>query len=377
LVREKEHEEVTLFRMEPKRLLRWLWADLLSASGCFWWAKHDLRRNGAVVPLTFHRVLRDTDYEKTRSMPGMVLMERTFRDLASHVAREYETVDLRESKPGMVREKLRVAFTFDDGWIDTYAVAFPIAREYRIPFIVFVCPGLIDEDTPFWPERLAALLRAAQPSAGTGETEKMIEKLKKVTHKERERYLLDLQKPVQEKVTPVESKGVDRTLSWAFIAEMVQHGVSFGSHSQTHPILTVVPADTVRQEVNESKAAIESALSNGCDIFAYPNGEWSPQTREILEKAGFRLAVTTRPGAWTMASDPLAIPRSNICEDNVVGPTGRFSGVMFEYMTVWKAWRATKTNSIRNHHAAANGTGPTSKGSHPVHVGNTDDPLSH
>jgi hypothetical protein len=32
----------------------------------------------------------------------------------------------------------------------------------------------------------------------------------------------------------------------------------------------------------------------------------------------------------------------NICEDNIIGPTGRFSVAMFEYSTFWKAMRATR-----------------------------------
>jgi hypothetical protein len=105
--------------------------------------------------------------------------------------------------------------------------------------------------------------------------------------------------------------------------------------------------DMARQELCHSKAAIENALSESCDAFAYPNGNWSPETRELLVRVGFKLAFTTTRGAWTTDSDRLAIPRTNICEDNVVGLTRRFSVTMFEYTTFWKAWRATKAESRR------------------------------
>jgi len=65
----------------------------------------------------------------------------------------------------------------------------------------------------------------------------------------------------------------------------------------------------------------------------------------MLADAGFKLAVTTARGAWTTGCDHLAIPRSNICEDNVTGLGGRFSKAMFEYTTFWKAWRASKAPS--------------------------------
>jgi peptidoglycan/xylan/chitin deacetylase (PgdA/CDA1 family) len=336
---------VTLIAADVRRIVRFLWVGFLAVTGCLWWAKRCLRANGAVIPLMFHRVLGDVDYERTHSLPGMIIRERTLRHLVTHVVRRYEAVDLREAEPGKPSSKLQVAFTFDDGWIDTYDVAFPIVREHCIPITVFLCPGLIDKEIPFWQERVVALLRATRPSAGTVEMELLIERLKRTTPEGREKYLVELREEVQKQTRAVEPSGVDSTLSWNAIAEMGEGGVRFGSHTQTHQILTMVRPDAARQEVHESKNAIESALSRACDAFAYPNGDYSPETREILAEAGFRLAVTTECGAWTTNCDSLAIPRLNVCEDNVVGPTGRFSSAMFEYTTFWKAWRAAKANS--------------------------------
>jgi len=325
-----------------RRVIRWLWAASLAASGCIWWAKRQFLRRGAVVPLTFHRVLRDADYRRTNSLPGMLLRERTFRDLVAHVARWYEPVDLRKAEPGARSRRLRLAFTFDDGWIDTYTVALPIAREHGIPLTVFICPGLIDGDTPFWHEQVVAFTRAAQPSTGTEKAAALIENLKSAEPHHRERFLAQLREEARKTAGVVEPTGIDRTLSWAAIAEMSRLGVRFGAHTHTHQILTKISQGEARQEVRASKAAIESKLSANCKTFAYPNGNWSPETRKIVADADFDLAVTTTSGAWMKDCDRLAIPRSNISEDNVAGPTGRFSAMMFAYSTIWKAWRATK-----------------------------------
>jgi peptidoglycan/xylan/chitin deacetylase (PgdA/CDA1 family) len=347
---------VTGFRGEARRVLRCLWAHILKGSGCLWWAKRQLRRSGAVIPLTFHRVLRDADYRGTHSLPGVILRERTFRDLAAHVARRCEPVDLRRAEPGKLSPKLRVAFTFDDGWVDTYTVAFPIAREHDIPLVVFVCPGLIDQDAPFWPERVVAQLRTTGPSVGSGEAEVLIEKLKRATTEEREQYLAKLRVEADGNLASAQPPSADRTLSWSAIAEMGGRGVRFGSHTQTHQILTTIGPEAACQEVRDSKAAIERALNKVCDSFAYPNGNHSPETREILAGAGFKLAVTTTRGAWTTTCDCLAVPRSNICEENVVGPSRRFSATIFEYSTFWKAWKAAEADSRlkgRAHHQPA------------------------
>jgi len=342
---------VTSMLPETHRFLRCLWANFLAASGCLRWAKYRLRRNGAVITLMFHRVLRDADYQRTYSLPGIVLREHTFRELSAHVATRCEPVDVRTAQPGVLRRKLPVAFTFDDGWIDTYTVAFPIAHEHRIPFIVFVCPGLLDEETPFWPERLIALMRATGSSLGIDAAERLIETLKRVTPEQRDQYLAKLQASTREKVTPDESMSADRTLSWAAIRQMAEGGVCIGSHTQTHQIVTMISKDSARRELCDPKTEIEGAFSKCCDTFAYPNGDCSPETRTLLAEAGYKLAFTARCGAWTVSSDPLAIPRVNICEDKVIGLNRRFSATMFEYATFWKAWRAIKANRDRDSRA--------------------------
>ena len=137
----------------------------------------------------------------------------------------------------------------------------------------------------------------------------------------------------------------DKTLSWEQIAEMDRGGVAFGAHTQTHQILTVVPESMARLEILESKATVERELDKSCDLFAYPNGNHSHETRRLLKEAGFALAFTTRKGAWTNASDPLAVPRVNMSESDVAGPTGRFSPAMFEYSAFWKAARPLRASS--------------------------------
>jgi peptidoglycan/xylan/chitin deacetylase (PgdA/CDA1 family) len=328
-----------------RRFVRCLWANFLAASGCLWWAKYRLRQSGAVIPLTFHRVLGEDDYRQTCSLDGMVLREQTFQELSAHVAICHQPVDLQTAEPGVQRSKLAVAFTFDDGWVDTYSVAFPIARQCQIPIVVFVCPGLLDETTPFWPEQLIALMRQTELSMEAEEAERLIERLKRAAAEEREQYLANLREKARGRFGAGESMGGDRTLSWAAIREMSERGVCIGSHTQTHQVLTMVSADSARRELRDSKAAIESTLSEKCDIFAYPNGNCSPQTRKLVAEAGYKLAVTTLSGAWTKDCDPLAIPRINIFEGKVIGWNRRFSATMFEYATFWRAWRATRANS--------------------------------
>ena len=326
-------------------LARCAWVCALSWTGCLRRAKRRLRNSGGIMTLTFHRILDDDSYDVTNSLPGIVVREGTFRDLVRYLAAEYEAVALANAAPGIPSKTVRFVLTFDDGWSDNYTTAFPILSAYRVPFTIFVCPGLLARTGPFWPERAVALLRAVQPDSSPDEIEKTIEWLKRQTADDREEYLTVLRERAINSC--FEYSSVDWTLSWDEITEMDQAGICFGSHTNSHQILTAIPASLAREELRCSKAALEQVLSKSCTAFAYPNGNWSPETREIVAEAGFKRAVTTERGVWTAAADLLAIPRSNVCESNVVGITGRFWPAMFEYTTLWKSWRATSARALR------------------------------
>lgn len=318
--------------------LQQVWAHLLRATGCLWWAQRQLHRIGAVTVLTFHRVLNDAEFQRTCSLPGIVIRRRTFESLAGYVSGKYAAVDFAQAIEAP-SGKMRVMFTFDDGWKDTHTNALPVVRACGIPATAFVCPGLIGRTLPFWPELVASLSAKSSPPITGAEIESLIEILKTYTTERRQQFIARLTE-FHAPAHVVDAFTDDRTISWDDIREMDAAGVRFGCHTHTHQILTSVPAQTARQEIQKSKSAIESALYKRCDLFAYPNGNSSAATRAILAEEGFTAAFTTERGAWIAASDRMAIPRVNVCEDSVVGLTGRFSPAMFQYNVFWKTWRA-------------------------------------
>jgi peptidoglycan/xylan/chitin deacetylase (PgdA/CDA1 family) len=323
--------------------LRYLWAAFLSLSGCIWWAKHSLRKQGAVLVLMLHRVLDDVGFRETNSTADIVVREKTFRELTTYIAQSYQVVPLEQAEPGKMTDRLRLVLTFDDGWSDNYLRVFPRAKELKLPFTVFVCSGVLGEEMPFWTEQTAQLMKRLRPAPNAKAIDGMIEALKLQAPAQRLAWLNEL----REKVGTTDlGSHLDRLLSLPEILDMDKAGVSFGSHTHTHQILTTLPLEAGRQEVEVSKAQLEAALGKPCHTFAYPNGSWSPEVHNAVEHAGFRLAVTTQAGPWTRASDPMAIPRINISEENVTGVTGRFSALMFDYHAFWKAWRARRKRPV-------------------------------
>lgn len=323
-------------RSRPRDVLRWVWAVLLMATGGLHRARRNIAQRRAIVVLAFHRVLEDSDFRATRSLPGMTMRRRTFDRLAAYVTRRYEVVSLPGSAPGEATAGERIAFTFDDGWIDNYALL-RVMREHGISATIFVCPALVDRSEPFWPERIAGLLKAAFPSVRRLEIDTIINRLKPCPNDVREEAVSTLR--ILAGGEPVE-RTPDRTMSWGQIKELNLAGVTIGSHTATHRILTAIPEDIARQEIVNSKNCLETELDRPCSEFAYPNGDHSEPVRRLLMDAGTQHAFTVNRGAWLPGSDPLAIPRVNVAEEDVTGPVGRFSAAMFEYTTFWKASRA-------------------------------------
>ena len=323
-----------------RRLGQSLWVAFLRASGGLWWARRQLRRRGAIVVLMLHRVLDEAEWRQTNSVRGMAVRQRTFEDLAAYLARRCKTVRLDAAEPGTVERRVKIAITFDDAWQDTYTNALPVALARGLPTTVFVCTGLTGLISPFWPERVAAALRARRPATAETHLEPLIEYLKGLGPDGRALWTDGLPPAEDDRTGVFEG---DRTMTWEEIAELDRAGVVFGSHTHTHPILSQVGTGVARREIGESRAVLERKLGRHCSAFAYPNGGWSAETRRVLAEEGFRLGFTTERNAWTAETDPLAIPRANVCEENIAGLRGGFSPAMFEYTAFWKVWQAMRT----------------------------------
>jgi peptidoglycan/xylan/chitin deacetylase (PgdA/CDA1 family) len=309
------------------------------ASGAVRRARTSLAGRGAIVVLALHRVLEDEPFMRTNSLAGMVLRRRTFSKMAAYVSARFQTVSLHGATPDRGPRTVRIAFTFDDGWRDTYDCAFPAARAAGVPMTIFLCPGLLSRYNPFWPEQVSGSLRARHPGIREADVRSVIEQLKASSPEVRGRAVRACVEATEHQADPANP---DRTLNWTDIDEMDRAGVTFGAHTRTHQILTSIDESAALDEVLTSKAAIEGRLARPCTLFSYPNGNYSDTVKRLVADAGISLAFTMDRGAWTAGADILAIPRVNLAEDDVTGPAGRFSRVMFEYAVFWKAARASR-----------------------------------
>ncbi|HWF05522.1 MAG TPA: polysaccharide deacetylase family protein [Candidatus Angelobacter sp.] len=314
------------------------WASLLRASGMLYLAKKWVQRHGAIV-LTFHRVLNSSELQQTASLPGMIVSSGTFSSFLKYATDTCEFIDVMRGPEWSTDGKLKLAVTFDDGWSDNASAAYPAARQYKTPIVIFIVPEKTGTELPFWPERTAAALDSGMSADGAecdpSYIEQAIEKLKELPAAERERQIGQI---TASRTALHSSAAVDRTMTWEQIAELHAGGVRFGSHTSTHEILTVIPVTQAEQEITSSRTLIEQNLNAPCLLFSYPNGDCSEPVRGLVARTGYKFAFLNQvPGVWTRDCDPFLIPRVNVCEYHMVDSKGNFSPLIFDYAVVWSA----------------------------------------
>lgn len=223
----------------------------------------------------------------------------------------------------------RAAITVDDGYADFFDLAVPVLVELGIRATVFVTTGFIEGKVWLWPDRIRALLFAAaagEYTLGGFWTSQVIS-----LHNSREReaawhkladQLVFRTDPVREQAIIALSSALGlnaeqldmspfRPMSWSQIQQLHRLGFEIADHSFSHPCLTQMSEDSLRQELSSSKSLLESKLGTGIDSFAYPNGTWRDHSSvvvQVLQKLGYSNAALSVPSA-TNAKSRFAIGR--------------------------------------------------------------------
>ncbi len=295
------------------------------AWGYYYTGLYKIYHKGKIHILMYHRVLKDNDKAIISMQPGMYVTESAFKNQMIFLARHYHLISLKELlelwKNGEYNKDVKYGVvTFDDGWLDNYLNAYPILKKYDVPATIFVTTSLIGTNRWFWPEKLSyLLLNKYQNLQGLGESlddikndvilsiftminEKQdyviseqidltIEALKKYTEQSIENALDKIYK-LLDIVVPEERA----LLNWNEIKEMSSNGVSFGSHTCNHKILTGVPLSEAREELERSMHQLKAKDLNFIPVFCYPNGNYNQEIQNTVSDCGYEAAVTTKFG---------------------------------------------------------------------------------
>jgi peptidoglycan/xylan/chitin deacetylase (PgdA/CDA1 family) len=89
------------------------------------------------------------------------------------------------------------------------------------------------------------------------------------------------------------------------VRALADAGMEIGAHSVSHPDLRTLDDAALRNELRDSRAAIEEITGRPCRTMAYPYGLHDERVRAAAADAGYGLAWAWLPGRW----DALAAPR--------------------------------------------------------------------
>lgn len=148
-----------------------------------------------------------------------------------------------------------VCITFDDGYLDSYTIVYPLMKEYGYPWTLF----LITDDV---------------------------------------------------------GKPYNR-MTWDQLKEMADsHTVTIANHTLSHPKLhNLATAKEKEKEIVEANQALKYHLGIDNPWLAYPYGDYDDEVVAIAKKAGIKMAVTTDAGRVHVGSYPYELKRVYIGND--------------------------------------------------------------
>jgi peptidoglycan/xylan/chitin deacetylase (PgdA/CDA1 family) len=302
------------------------------------------RLNRKAIVLMYHRVVDDNLMTECHSTPAITVTKQTFHRHMQFLKSHFTilTIDdfLQHLDSGIPFNDLSCLITFDDGWRDNYENAFPIMKTFGIPGLIFLPTAFIGTNHQFWQERLTYLLslisrhwplnesrlggfedvlppivldqlQTLAPPRKRAAVAAFVSSLKSVSGQEIEKLISRLA-ALCEDLEVSDQKRPD-FMSWDQVREMCSKGISFGSHSIHHSILTV-DQQNIAWEIGHSKTIIQDALGQTIQTFSYPNGNYNAAISRVVKESGYRAAFGTFPGFIDTDIDRFGINRTNIQE---------------------------------------------------------------
>lgn len=282
---------------------------------------------GKVAILAYHRVVTADYIQQNYIEPGMYVLRDVFEMQIRWLVEHYDVISFSELLDKWHTgtwdpKQAYCVLTFDDGWLDNYGHAFPILKKYEVPATIFLPTKYIGSNEWFWTEKIAFLLTClGQPRVTPiqrNRVGRMIDDLPGLVRPEfvgqegisrttmgkiigqckllppsKIESLLNRLSEILEVSIPHERV----TMNWTEVTEMAKNGISFGSHSCSHHILTRLNGETIRQELQESDRVLRTLPVGYIPVFCYPNGDNNYAIQDLVKQSQYVAAVGTRSGA--------------------------------------------------------------------------------
>lgn len=96
------------------------------------------------------------------------------------------------------------------------------------------------------------------------------------------------------------------------IRDMQTRGVTFHSHTRSHPSLPTLDDEELTDQLSGSRAALEELLGHEITFLAYPFGHVDERVEAATRAAGYRAAFSTQPGFNRRAVNRYRIRRIDV-----------------------------------------------------------------
>lgn len=247
----------------------------------------------------------------------------SFESQLQYLAKNFEVVPLDEILSRVLGNSRTsnglVALTFDDGFRNNYTVAYPILRKLCLPATFFVCPGLIGRSRSIWTHEMRTRLKHLEPDdrkrfyhmAGVydvEDTRRVVTWLKTIPVRSREQVEEEIHK-----LTPGFSFSEEEherfdLMNWDELMALDRSLVAVGSHTLSHPDLTLIEPPRLQLELSASRKQLEERLGRAVYHLAYPFGAFNEAVQRSASKF-YRSAVTVRCGGVGREDNPFGLKR--------------------------------------------------------------------
>ena len=197
----------------------------------------------------------------------------------------------------------QINISFDDGFKDVYEYAFPILKREHISFTLFLTTGMPEGTTHLWWLELEKKVKTPEDFESA-----MIE-------------IYDSGENMSEYfckkygASPNFTITMRESLTWKQIREMVDSGLcTVGSHTCSHPALTRIPEEKIREELSLSKQQIIEHLGVEPVCFSYPHSMENSEVQALVKENGYNCAFMGFGGSVHKGDNPLKLNRKYIVQ---------------------------------------------------------------
>lgn len=278
-----------------------------------------------VYVLAYHRV--DLPEHRPWLNPELInASPAQFRAQMELVARNYHPVGIEDvlnaAEGGKKLPRNAVVVTVDDGYLDFQETILPVCRQHGIRPLLFTPTAYVGEGTFWWDMLYQMVYFSGWPqisAQGTGP-------LRILTAEEKQSALNHLSHLIKQSALEKDHNWLDTlyrefldqarhgfvkdrcdTLDWDELREASRNGADIAAHTHTHPIVSRISDEQVRQEIRQCRSLLRSELNSDLPVFAYPDGlaaDITPDNRRIVREEGFQLAFTMISRRAELDHDP-------------------------------------------------------------------------